>query len=441
MKRQCTEAENRILKECAGDILTRPETYKAMFKSNFLPVVLKAVAALGLGVVAELKLSASIEIWIRFVLLICIVIFLLITNQFISVPEKYKLLLRRNLMPIVFGAIAGLSLGKANASKLSASTKTWICIIVLVWVAINVGLSVLIFHVNNLRRIYKKRIPGDKFWVNGGTIIRTIYSKAEVCYIFAEDDIMDSKGNLCCIEYPASCCENVRYGERILLVYSDSGEYIPLRVTERTRDLIPEYAPEYFYKVNWKEAVTLPHPAAVDMDYRSSRMYEYERAEVVKKCKRLKNIPIGNRIGIVLLSFLILLLLALLFIGLVAGDVITEFATAVIFFSFLVLVWLFLTFLFAKAILARCRRKIEKIQYKKKVMFHSVNYAYDKDNMFTKYISVYEYINGVVKVVSYPINSNIFWKKKIPYGKIIYKYSQETNSCSKDLNYFGLMKS
>lgn len=439
MKRQCTEAENRILKECAGDVLTRPETYKAVFKSSFLPVILKAVAALGLGVVAELKLSASIEIWIRFILFIWIVIFILILNLFISIPEKFQLVLRRSLMPIVFGATIGLSLGKANAAKLSVSMETWICLMILICVAVIVGLFVLIWYVNNPKRIYKKRLPGDKFWVNGGTIIRIIYSKAGAYFIFAEDDLMDIKGNPCCIEYPASCCENVRYGERIILVYSDSGAYIPLRVTERTRDLIPEYAPEYFYKVNWKEAEVIPHPAAIDMDYRSSRMYEYERAEVVKKCKKLKNIRIKNSIGIVLVSVLILFPFALLFIGLVAEEVIKEFSTAVIFFSFLVLGWLFLTFLFAKAILARCNRETEKIQYKKKVMFHSVNSAYDEGNMYTKYISVYEYINGVVQLVSYPIKSNIFWTKKIPYGKIIYKYSQDKNSCTKDLNFFGLM--
>lgn len=439
MKRQCTEAENRILKECAGDVLARPETYKAVFKSSFLPVALKAVAALGLGVVAELKLSASIEIWIRLMLLLCLGIFMLITTLPILIPEKYHLVLTRSLAPVVFGAIAGVSLGKANAAKLSVSMETWICLMIFICAAVIVGLFVLIWYINNPKRIYQKRLPGDKFWVNGGTIIRIVYSKAGVYFIFAEDNLMDIKGNPCCIEYPVSGYENIRYGERILLVYSDSGAYIPLRVTERTRDLIPEHAPEYFDKVDWKEAEVFPHPAVINMDYISSRMYEYERAEVVKKCKRFKNIPIRNRIGIVLLSVLILFLFAFLYIGLVAEGVITEFSTSVILFSFMVLGWLFLTFGFAKAILARCKRETEKIQYKKKVMFHSVNGAYDKGNIYTKYISVYEYINGVVQLVSYPIKSNIFWTKKIPYGKIIYKYSQDKNSCTKDLNFFGLM--
>ena len=35
MKRQCTETENRIIKECGAYSLARPDTYKSMYKSNF----------------------------------------------------------------------------------------------------------------------------------------------------------------------------------------------------------------------------------------------------------------------------------------------------------------------------------------------------------------------------------------------------------------------
>lgn len=288
--------------------------------------------------------------------------------------------------------------------------------------------------------VFKSKIPGDKFQVNGGTIINISYSKEGTYLIYAEDDLMDSKGNPCRIIYPALHGTNMKPGDRILLVYSDSGSYFPMRLTERTRDFIPEYAPEYFGRVDWSKAVCIPHPAAIDLDLRSSMMYEYEKIKFVEKGNSLKSIRIKNWIGIVLLSFLILFLFALLFIGLVAGDIIVEFSTAIIFAFALVLVWMFLTYKLIKKIIAGRTRGLKKIQYKKKVMFHSMNSAFDENNIHTKYVSVYEYINGVVELVSYPVNSNVFLPKKILYGKIIYKYSQDEKSCAKDINFFGLME-
>lgn len=267
MKRECTEFENRILKECAGDILALPETYAAVYRSNL--------------------------------------------------------------------------------------------------------------------RFCKKTLPGNKFRINGGTIINMDYSKEGTYLIYAEDDLMDSKGN---------------------------------------------------------HAVCIPHPAAIDLDQRSSMMYEYEKEKFMEKFKSFKTIRLKNWIAIVLLSFLILFLFALLFIGLVTEDVNTEFSTAVIFAAVQMLVWMFLIYKFAKFVLSGRTRGLDKVRYKKKVMFHSVNGAFDENNIYTKYISVCEYINGIVELVSYPVNSNVILPKKMPYGKMIYKYSRDEKSCAKDLNFFGVME-
>lgn len=375
MRRICTEMENRIIKESAGDILSCPETYTAVYKSNFISMDFWSVAGLGLGIAAALKLSVSAETWIRF-----------ITVIFISVV---------------------------------------------------IELFVLICQAFHRKKMRKKRLPGDKFQVNGGTIINLNYSKVGVHIIFAEDELTDNRGNPCCIMMPASYCMTPEYGERILLVYSDSGAYIPLRVTERTRDFIPEQAPEYFSKVNWSEAVRVPHPAAIDLDQKSAEMYEYEKAEFVKKYNSLKNIGVKNWLGIVLLSLLTLFLSGILFICLVSEDIITEFSTAVIFVILIGIVWMYLTYRFAKAIFTGRTRGLKKIKYKKKVMFYSINHALNDNNIRTKYLSVYEYINGRIKLVSYPVNGNAFLPKTISYGRIIYKYSEDAESCAKDLNFFA----
>lgn len=376
MKRKCTEAEDRIIKECAKDCITRPETYAAAFKSRLFPTVLGIIAGAALGVLAVLSLSVSDGVGIRFILLMCVTVF-----------EE---------------------------------------------------LFVLIWQMYIRKRLRKKKLPGDKFWVNGGTIIRIEYSKEGTYLIYAEDDLRDDMGNPCRIRYPAPNSVDVRPGERILLVYSDSDAYIPLKMTERTRYFIPERGPEYIGKVDWNEAVELPHPWAVGLDRRSSMMYEYEKMEFEKKCSSFKSIRIRNWIGIVLLSFLILFLFGILFIVLVAGDIITEFYMAIIFVTLAVLIWLFLTCKFAKAALTGRISGLKKIQYKKKVMFGWSGDIFSEYNNYTKYIAVYEYVNRTVILVEYPVNGNVFLPKNIPYGKIIYKYSKDAKSCAGDLNFFGL---
>lgn len=378
MKRQCTEAENRIIRECGKDILTRPEIYRAVFKSSMIPVLLGLLAGLGLGAGVAQLLSVSSEIWVRLILVVCI--------------------------------------------------------------TITVEVFVLIWQVCNRNKKHKKRLPGNKFWVNGGNVIKYInHSEDGPLLVFVEDDLIDAAGKPCCITYPAPYSLNITPGERILLVYSDAGAYIPVRITEQTRNLVPEYEPQYIGSVNLNEAVCLPHPAAMDMDQASYMMNECEIKEAVKKCNRVKSIRTRNWIGIILFSFLILFLAAILFIALVTEDVITELSQALVFLAIVLVVWIILTCGFAGIVLAGHTRGLKKIQYKKKVMFCSVNDAYH-NSIYEKYISVFEYINGNMELVSYPVTNNYFLPKDTPYGKIIYKYSKEAKSCAKDFNIFGLMK-
>lgn len=293
------------------------------------------------------------------------------------------------------------------------------------------------FHGEETR---KKQLPGAKFQVNGGTFLRIAYSKAGVQLIFAEDDVTDDRGKPCCIAMPGIPSAHLSYGERLLLVYSDSGAYIPLRVTERTKSLLPECAPEYFESVDWEEAVCFPHPAARVLERKSTQMQIYEREEFVRTWKCLKYARAKNALGIFLFGFFALFLLALLFVGLVAGDVITEFYEAMAFVVAAVDLWLFLTCKFAKRILTDRMNELKNVKYKKKVLFHSIGRAPDENNTARKYLSVYEYLNGSVKLVSYPVNGSDFLPGELYYGKVLWKYSQEEKSCTADKNYFGICK-
>ncbi len=373
MKRECTESENRIIKQCTADILTCPQSYAKRVKSNLLPMCLGAVVGLGLGGLIAMMLGVAVEAWIRIILMIC--------------------------------------------------------------VTLTVELFVLFGRLYDNRKKHNK-IPGDMFWINGGTIIDykgNHFSRMEL--IFAEDDLTDVRGIPCFIKYPALSGLHVKRGERIILVYSDTGHYIPLRVTERTQYLIPE---RDFWNIDELDQSTIgciPHPSGVDLDKESCIMSEEERAAYVKKSNGIKHFGIANAIAIGGVCFLIFMIFSLIFIGLVGGEVITEAYDAAVLGAFLLITWVLLTYGFYKFLLAGNIRKLNKIQYKKKVMFHSMNGQYENFS-YAKNIFVYEYVNGILELVPYPVGNMVFVPKDIPYGKILYKYSIEKNSCPTDLNYF-----
>ena len=63
MKRECTEAENRIIKRCTKDILTCPENYAKRVKSNLLPMCLGAIVGLALGGLIAMMVGVAVESW------------------------------------------------------------------------------------------------------------------------------------------------------------------------------------------------------------------------------------------------------------------------------------------------------------------------------------------------------------------------------------------
>lgn len=385
MKRECTESENRLIKECADDILARSENCRLETGDSLLLDILKLV--------------------------------------------------KGSLIGAILSVTVFLGLSALAAGSLALFDIDWMVLLIIIGVIVAAELLILLLQACKKRKLHIKKLPGEKFRVNGGTVIGTKYTKAGAYLIFAEDDFTDSKKNPCSIMYPILYSVKLEPGERILLVYNDVGNYIPLRITDRTRNLVPEYAPAYFAEVDWSKAKSLPHPAIVELDKRSSAMQEKEKVEFVKKCNHSKELFALNWVGIVLFSFLILCLCGILFIFLVADDIITEPSAAVIVVVLLALVWMFLSYRFGRLVLSGRTRKLPKMQYRKKVMFYSMNSAYGEDS-----ITVYENINGNVKLLSYPMSCNVFLPKEISYGEVIYKYSQDAENNEGELYFFGSIK-
>lgn len=376
MFRECTEAENRLIRECADDVLIYPELYAAARKSIVLPMVLGFGVGLGLGTLLSLALPVTGKLWIRLILMISVA---LMTEVAVCIWEIY---------------IAG--------------------------------------------RSRKSPIPGSRYSVNGGTVVG--YAKdspSEAYLLIAEDDLWDAAGNPCCIEFLIPARDDIVMWERILLVCSDKGAYIPLKVTERTKPLISMHRPRYVGQTDWSRAARLPHPAALRLDPVSRPMYEAEAAAFAGSCRRIKNIRVRNWIVIVLLSLLLLFLLGLLWIGLIAGEIITEPSAAVTAAAALLAAWGAATCGIACGIRSGQARSLKKLRYKKKVLFLSVRDEVIANNV-TRFIAVYEWINGKLTPVSYPVNGNVFLPKDIPYGTVIQKYSRVPESGQRDVNFFSL---
>lgn len=375
MLRECTEAENRILKESKADVLTLPELYAFANRKGVLPIIVGLFAGLVLGTVLALIVPVKEPVVISSLLFIGIILSLIVTE--------------------------------------------------------------LAWDRHGIRKSKNVDLPGEKFRVNGGVILdySGIVNEA-ACLAIAEDDLKDRLGNPVIIQYPAPHGLNVTLGERILIAYSDNGAYIPLRLTARTERMIPSNPPEYFRNVDWVNAVKLPHPAVMDLDNTGVRMNEKDTSEFAKKCNSIKNIKVKNWVGIILMSILILFLLFIAFIFLVGNEVVTEPGAILAAAGALLLIWLILSFLFAKAVLSGSTRGLKKIQYKKKVMFLKIHTEAGFNGAPMSYIQVFENVNGTFMTTNHLVSNNVFLPKDIPYGRVICKYSKEADSKERGLNYF-----
>lgn len=359
-------------------------------------------------------------------------------DDLLSYSEMYAFANRKGALPLVIGIAVGLGSGFLLAILLSLKSRFWIAVLFMVCNAAAVGVAEILWEKLGFRKSRKADLPGNQFRVNGGTVLSYIGVGPDggAYLTIAEDDLRDELGSPVCIRYPVPPGLVVTVGERILLVYSDSGAYLPLRLNKQTENMIPSEPPAYFQEVDWDKTQKLPHPAVSELDKKSYLLNEKEVADFAKHSNSLTNIRVKNWVGIILLSFLILFILGLIFIFLVASDLIMDPIAALVTAGVFLVVWAVLTVLITKAVLSGATRGFKKLQYKKRVMFLGTNTVGGYQGAPMSYIFIYEYVDGSLKETEYLIANNVFLPKNIPYGRLIYKYTKEAESYEKGLNYF-----
>ena len=375
MLRDCTETENKIIKESRGDILTYPELYAFANRKGALPFIIGIAAGLALSSILTFVLKVGNIYWATSLFVLC------------------------------------------NTAAVGVAEFTW--------------------QKRGFKHSRKAELPGTKFRVNGGVVLNYIeMGKEEAQLTIAEDDLRDKFGHPLCIRYPAPHGLGVSIGQRILLAYSDNGAYIPIRITERTKDMIPPEPPAYFRDVEWDKTMKLPHPAALELDKKSYLLNEQEIAQFVKSCNSLSSIKAKNWIGIIVSGLSLLMILGLVFIFVVAADLVPGPIAAIAVAAVLLTVWVTLTLLIAKAALSGAIRGMKTIRYRKNVIFLGISTFGGYRGTPVSYLYVYEYVDGTLKQMEYLVGNNVFLPKDIPYGSVIYKYTKETESKTNGLNYF-----
>ena len=379
MIRECTEVENRIIKESAADVLAEPATYKKHFWKNALSLVI--------GLMIGMTAGDMLTVWIY--------------------PS---------------GADRG------SERTIFVFTAAVVC-------------SVFMFFWKLLtnRISHKKIIQGKKFRINGGTVINyTTVSKKKAYIIFTEDDLTDTMGRPFCIKYPAIPGLQIRYGERIAIAYDENDVYIPLRMSSRTSLLVQEREPENFYKTDWNEMLCVPHPEGLKMDRGYFEISSEERSELVKKASAVKANRALKWIGNILLAIIILLLVMLVYIVFINKSLYENLGSAAQILSVMMPVYLLIFCVACKVSYHARVKNIGKIQYKKKVVFHSIEMK-NNGSTYMNQILVYEYRNGAIELVSYPFANNAFGIKELPYGKVIYNYLRISDNVKKNMHFFDLV--
>lgn len=373
MRRECTEAENQIIRANMTDT-TLFETKT----SNIIPVALGFVVGLAVGVPIAVAVKSTSEAMIAFILIISITV---MTNGCYFLWRRFE-----------------EKIGRKRRSRRTFSNGT--------------------------------------FQINGGTVIGYFGSGEDAWLEFAEDDLLDSEGKPYIISFAVQNFPEVRPGDRILLVYCDTGEYIPVPVSEETRGMISMQLPDYWDKADKTKLVSIPHPNVISLDREAYRMNENETAALAKKCSG-KGMKAKNIVGIILLSLLVLVIFGLVFIFLVAGEVIESLNAACTAGIIMLALWGLSTYGIARGLGGSLTKSMKKLAYKKRVLFHSIAADFE-NNTLVRELKVYEYVDGHLDLVSYSANGNVLLPKNIRYGTVIYKYSRKQDENKPYDNYFVL---
>lgn len=280
-------------------------------------------------------------------------------------------------------------------------------------------------------------LQNEQFWINGGTVIECVWEpkEGELLLVFAEDNYRDAQGRVCCFHYPVSKHIDMKFGDRILLVYCANGAYFPMLLNERTKGLIPPCPPEYFYQTNWREVERLPHPLALTLENDSTAMNETDKEMVKEKFRKVGKLRVRDKVGVFLLGLAAFIMFAFIFLVMITDEMIEEIIPILIGLGLVPALSIVAMIVFALLLKLSRTAPIKKLNYKKTVLFHSIQE--DADYVTSvRMMYVCEKINNRIVQVGYPVGFNNLVVKDMYYGQILHKCSKDVVTGTNDINYF-----
>lgn len=178
---------------------------------------------------------------------------------------------------IILGTIVGIIIGAIVAICMEATSKGGIKAVMLIFVAIFIPLFTILFDFLGKQKAKNKLMSGnDSFYVTGGTCVGYVTEDSKMLIVYMVDDTRDDLGNPYCIK----CLANDRImavrGERILVLTTNDGKIIPMKVTEETKNMISLARPMEFDSTNFNTIRMVPHPNAFRLDRNQNTVNEAE---------------------------------------------------------------------------------------------------------------------------------------------------------------------
>lgn len=383
MKRQCSESENHILRDLISQQVSNSALSKKDNRSYFL-----FVPAFALGLLLAWPIGLSIRKWpignweqvvLEFVFYICIFIMELLC---FSVWHKWR---------------------------------------------------------DNRSGKKQKRILSESgtFQINGGTVIDCINDEEDgLCYILAEDDLLDSYGTPYTVRYPIHGREGFQIGERILLIYDSMCDYIAMPINSQTAPMIPRENPAYFDRTDWSACQCLPHPNAAKIDKTNYTISPAEISSLRKHINNRRNIKAKRIIGTILLSLILLFVFAVFFCILLGTRVITSDFAANTVVAGLLILWFLLSSRIPSVIKRGNSKFLGNVVFKKRVLYCSQETNVTNFTSTSSTITVYEHEGGSIIKKHYPEGFNVFLPRNIRPGTVITKLSTDGKHKLTDATYF-----
>lgn len=291
-----------------------------------------------------------------------------------------------------------------------------------VWIAFSFTVPNLlvrkIMNVLSAKKEIKAFLKKENLMINGATIVAIDERNNTFSYI--EDDFLDSDGRPVIIDYPEIPAEftQAAIGKRIIVMYDSDSSFQLMKINADLRHLIADYSTVYPLELPIDAYTHVPHPNALNIDYRGHMPSEQEKEKYANKYVTVtqkdafKVIKICGPIVFV----------GVMFLSAMFG--ITEDCLGKSLLIGLLVCAGFTIFLLLMRMIGKVNlKKVAQFTYVQDVIFHS-NVIHQQGKYISQSLKVYEWKNDKFELVEY---QNGAVPGNTPYGSVLTKFINNKN--------------